>query len=129
MCCAVQFPQDDHLKRDLAADTNFFANDSDLHKFMLSLAVNNTVVPNVEDGERRSPVQTCHVVNWLRAASTFESHGMGTHLPPPLLACMVLMYSLCLPAVKHEAESPDEAALVAAAYVYNYVLQGRTSDR
>eukprot|EP00045_Choanoeca_perplexa_P017396 m.252596 g.252596 ORF g.252596 m.252596 type:complete len:1171 (+) comp17526_c0_seq21:223-3735(+) len=79
---ARSFPQDKLLQADLASDTNFFQDDSDLHKFMLSLAVNNTVVPNIDDGQ-----------------------------------------------LKHEAESPDEAALVAAAYVYNYVLQGRTSDR
>eukprot|EP00730_Choanoeca_flexa_P018908 TRINITY_DN9220_c0_g1_i1.p1 TRINITY_DN9220_c0_g1~~TRINITY_DN9220_c0_g1_i1.p1 ORF type:complete len:1173 (+),score=384.81 TRINITY_DN9220_c0_g1_i1:188-3706(+) len=79
---ARSFPKDDNLLADLAKDDQFFQRDSDLHKFMLSLAVNNTVVPNEEDGE-----------------------------------------------LKHEAESPDEAALVAAAYVYDYVLQGRTTDR
>ncbi|EDQ92264.1 uncharacterized protein MONBRDRAFT_23245 [Monosiga brevicollis MX1] len=78
---ARSFPLDQSLVEDLEKDGGF-DDDSVLHNFMLSLAMNNTVVPNNEDGE-----------------------------------------------LKHEAESPDEAALVAAAFVYKYVLLNRKSGR
>lgn len=122
------FPKDPQLMTDIAADPGQQdGQETLLHLFFLAMALCNTVVPNTGSAvASESPTEMPD--NWEsckdnlgheyyhNARSGSRTQQRPTRAPRP-------------EQLKYEAESPDEAALVVAAQVYNFTLVRNAASR